>query len=774
MNQNIPLREIEEKFKELQYYLSSGISARLKLSILYSFLSMIDQQSSPHRFYSYFQEVQEQIPELLQVDVLKFRSNEFLDRLQHYLQMMEDTGIEIESNQVSGKSQEEQGGTSGFSSDTVWIPLVEQEQTQGFGLIRNATIQPLTVQVELRRSDADNDLILFNNYPVNMGDPFYNQALDAVGAAKKQLKIRRTGNIPKFRVMFGFADKEYFYTGESFGLGMSLAVLAQMEKATIQRTQHQISQNAVITGGIDVNGQVRGVSEQSLPAKIEAFYCSPFQIFVHPEINSDVIKVSLNKLSTISHPESNEGSRSSVTTPNSETLDINSETHPSSDLRDHPSSDLRDHPSSDLRDRPSILPTGTHPSILPPGTQGSDIQTSQPPNLQTSHLSRCSLAETELSNLLTSQRVTQKQIITLKQWSQAHIRRNQVMRYAAAILLIAGIGWGSWWFTRDLNPVNLTIEGVSVVARNSSGKALWYHQMFSDELLGSTDRELTENFDKEIHFDVQDIDGDGLNEVLFAVETREIPLSGLVSLIDNKGKIKWEKNVNHAIKFGPYTYEPPYNIISLAFLKGKDQQYSIVVGQKHWQYFPAVLTKLNLNGENVQEYTHAGHFNTIQFHDVDGDSFKEIIFAGTHNGFDREPVVGVISGENLSGSDPLTHRYSSMNEKKIAEHMYYLRFPSLSWIPLEKRSAHFTVYSVTIESNNLYKIYVGNASSRQYAIYTLNENFKLVNSSIPDITTDAYYAYHGKSIYTDFSADSIESLLNPIQYYQDGEWRTNY
>ena len=184
----------------------------------------------------------------------------------------------------------------GDSDARVRIPVVERNVADGNEPLILATIQDLTVEVELRKRDAATDLIFFNNHPVGPNDPVYYQALDAVGAAKKHLKSKVNGRTPFFRVMFGFPRSGYVYTGESFGLGMSLATLCQMERVTLKRIQHKISNSVVVTGGVDVNGMVRAIAEESLPAKMEAFYNSPFQVIIYPGHQKVMIEKMMGEL----------------------------------------------------------------------------------------------------------------------------------------------------------------------------------------------------------------------------------------------------------------------------------------------------------------------------------------------------------------------------------------------------------------------------------------------------------------------------------------------
>jgi len=571
----------------------------------------------------------------------------------------------------------------GLSTNTVWIPLVENGHgNQGAELI-NATIQQLKVEVELRRHEAEQDLIFFNNHPMDHNDLIYYQALDAVAVAKRQLRYKPGGRTPFFRVHFGFSDKRYFYTGESFGLGMALAVLAQMEQLTIQRIQHRILKNAIITGGVDVNGQVRGISEHSLPAKLAAFYYSPFTTLVHPTLNQETVQESLTIL----------------TTP----------------------------------------------------------QMAKLPNLQALKMQPISAMHSVLNNAS----VTQVKRISLREWSQAHLRKNQILRYVAAILLIAGIGWGSWWLSRDLNPVKLVVKDQYLQVYNKRDKLLWvYHFPFAIK---------TNNY-KSIREDrlIQtfDIDGDGLNEVFMGILATEGDASGAVYCFDYVGRVKWIFNDQPSPPCNAPDLDNFYNAKFVLPYRNENPEYNgILVCLGHHLYYPYRIIKLNKSGELQGEYWHCGQILGLALSSIDS---TELVFWGTNNSF-NSGMIGTLDINNISGASPGWAKRCDNQLNLGPFKRTYIRFPRPEQFKVSNRDGRPDIRSLVPIGNGqfLAMMFIDKGA---ILIYTFDDRYRLIAFDFSDRYYGLFREFRGADIFDIYDKQVAWQHFMSIQYWNGKAW----
>ena len=355
---NHNILQTEQSFQQLKSQLRSFSSERIRLVMYERFFKGIQDGGPPQRFLSYFQELVDPFSELLKPENLSYSSPQYLRSLQQILRAMKTAGLAESSSQefqskisllnkhlltcycylgefdkvqtllgikhscypnphgsnmehlrsiiridANAESSELLEGVlsgwesmiDGSSTETVWIPLVEKVDLQGESLTV-PMIQPLSANVEQRSRQAGEHLIFFNNYPITNNSPIYYQAYDAVHVAAKQLHRSLSRNKPYFRVMFGFPQTEYFYTGESFGLGMTLVASAAFHEAVNQRNQYRIRRNLAVTGVVDLRGDIRAVSEVTIKAKLKAVYNSPFERFVAPLQNEDDLKIYVETL----------------------------------------------------------------------------------------------------------------------------------------------------------------------------------------------------------------------------------------------------------------------------------------------------------------------------------------------------------------------------------------------------------------------------------------------------------------------------------------------
>ncbi len=186
---------------------------------------------------------------------------------------------------IKGIQEEWHSKTRGSSHQEVWIPLVEKWEESPNQDIIVGTLYPLHLDMEERKKNRRKDLIFFNNHPIGLDDLVNYQAQDAIRAARTQHSLLRRSKTARYSVTFGFPASDYFYSGSSFGLGMSLLVLCDLERHSNLRYQHILSRKAAFTGGVDLHGEIRPVSDDSLGEKISAVFFSPLETFVLPNDN---------------------------------------------------------------------------------------------------------------------------------------------------------------------------------------------------------------------------------------------------------------------------------------------------------------------------------------------------------------------------------------------------------------------------------------------------------------------------------------------------------
>lgn len=188
---------------------------------------------------------------------------------------------------LAGMAQEWSSLVAEPQRERVWCVLIEQEETSHFmETAPVGTIRSLALQGSLRPRDVDQDYFLFNNRSLSLNDLLHQQVQDAATCARRVLSLSRTQKQQHYKFLYSFPVKDSFYTGDSLGLGLGLLNLAFLSEITGQPHHFYLSQRMVVTGALDMLGEVRPIGDQSLRVKLEAVFYSPFSEVVLPRKNS--------------------------------------------------------------------------------------------------------------------------------------------------------------------------------------------------------------------------------------------------------------------------------------------------------------------------------------------------------------------------------------------------------------------------------------------------------------------------------------------------------
>jgi hypothetical protein len=166
--------------------------------------------------------------------------------------------------------------------NSVWIPLVQKNLFQINGS-SSTTIEPLSLEMVRSPIEYIRDFITFN-FTVDPGsDLIYQQAFETLHSLKRALApglhfLEKDDN--KFYQRFHFPQKNFFYTGDSLGLGMAALHLCQLTQNGAYEDIYELKEPIVATGIVDANGMIEPINSDSLKEKLQTFYFSPFRHFL--------------------------------------------------------------------------------------------------------------------------------------------------------------------------------------------------------------------------------------------------------------------------------------------------------------------------------------------------------------------------------------------------------------------------------------------------------------------------------------------------------------
>jgi len=153
-------------------------------------------------------------------------------------------------------------------------------------------------KVELLSKSAKTDQIAFENQIKSPDDPFIGVAYDSLEAARQVFKAKgfkdKAGVY--YHAHFSIRDSTHTFTGDSIGLAVGLVTYTQLLKPEIMRQERFIASEVAFTGGVDEDGRLTPVNEETLGVKVERAFFSPVKYLVLPESNLIAAKQHLEKL----------------------------------------------------------------------------------------------------------------------------------------------------------------------------------------------------------------------------------------------------------------------------------------------------------------------------------------------------------------------------------------------------------------------------------------------------------------------------------------------
>jgi hypothetical protein len=173
---------------------------------------------------------------------------------------------------------------------------------------------------------------------------------------------------------------------------------------------------------------------------------------------------------------------------------------------------------------------------------------------------------------------------------------------------------------------------------------------------------------------IKDIQGDGQNEVLFSIQTQDAANEGLICF-DPRGDVLWQFQGGRELRFGPKVYSGDYRIkgFELEDIDGDGAQEVLVISI-HDPDWPCQLAILDSQGRMLAEYWNAGYIMDIVFHDLNGDGADEMLLCGVSNEYGRG-FFAVFDPARIAGQSPHADGRYRCAELGQGTYTHYVLFP---------------------------------------------------------------------------------------------------
>ena len=230
-------------------------------------------------------------------------------------------------------------------------------------------------------------------------------------------------------------------------------------------------------------------------------------------------------------------------------------------------------------------------------------------------------------------------------------------------------------------PADFHIRESTLIITDEGGKELWRKNTKVESLVDEgwyrTHFQLVDPTQLGIRLPslvIKDIDGDGRNEVLFAVQKKDDAYGeGDLYCYDSRGTEMWHFSAGREMRFGGRTYSPDYRIggFGLHDSNGDGLQEIVVISYQYPQW-PCQLALLDCHGRRLGEFWNSGYLDHIGWQDLNGDGREELIVAGVNNEYGGCLVI--FDPARIDGCSPQTGEFRSDTLPSGSE-KYYVHLP---------------------------------------------------------------------------------------------------
>lgn len=225
--------------------------------------------------------------------------------------------------------------------------------------------------------------------------------------------------------------------------------------------------------------------------------------------------------------------------------------------------------------------------------------------------------------------------------------------------------------TRPVKICSYAVENDTLSVIDGQGRSVWEFKFPSPMFIAAyTPRPVT---DRRPAFWVEDLDGDGYEEVLFVYTPLEENADQRLYCFDHNGKVRWIFKAGKPVRTATEQFQDVYAISGFRVAATPEGKRVLVAATQH-PFYPSQLAVLDNHGKLVSEYWHSGHINFLRLADLDNDGKDEVLFTGVDNGFKAATLV-VLDLDKISGaSRELNPKYQIL-DMPVATERARILFP---------------------------------------------------------------------------------------------------
>lgn len=379
------------------------------------------------------------------------------------------------------------------------------------------------------------------------------------------------------------------------------------------------------------------------------------------------------------------------------------------------------------------------------------------------------IAETSLSDLMDNRTILQYENIPVVTWVRTNITRMRVLQIFLAMLfaIVGTLVWSG--VIADHDPFEYRAGDQSIFIFNKSGRFLWDFQ------LGHPASYLKDpHSENPIYRSVQihDFDGDGASEVLLGTSVKQHDLTGRIYLLETDGRVRWMFSSHPTLRYGNAEYSDNYGVgFIYPFHKSHTSSHDIYVRFNHMIWFPNRLVRLDLNGNQLDEFIHPGTIYDMDIYDVDEDGNTEILLGGTSNDFNTA-ALAILPAQGFHGTVPTWNHHSTLEGGVIDSNLVYIIFPGWGDYELLGNRSRSKINEILLDGEEGFFVKVAMVGAPELGayFYGFDRNLNLRDVTITDDLRDEYYTKYGIDFFETHDHDKWLKNMGELAIWTKGEW----
>lgn len=329
---------------------------------------------------------------------------------------------------------------------------------------------------------------------------------------------------------------------------------------------------------------------------------------------------------------------------------------------------------------------------------------------------------------------------------------------------------------KDTNPVKYqyNFKDETLCVYNKEDEKLW--QLPSEDIL-LTLKDSVHDQPMKGYTAIQDLDSDGTNEVLTAVNIAgEFETYRPLRIYNADKTLRKLIRFKDSIHYLDRNYTPGLGVNGLfagAITPGGTSEIFVVASNHN---SPSFLVRLDNKGNEIGKYWHFGGLNGFDTVDIDGSGKRKLIVRGindiddgTHQEFG---VIIVLDPSKIIGESKSTATPGYKMAVSNAEE-YYVRFPRSDLDDILR--SHPVPARTRLESDNTLKFFVFSDAVDGYNVffeYIFSRDMRVVQVKSNNGTDRVYAELAGQGKFTgSIDHEYLDRLKNGVRYWDGKQWR---